>query len=278
MNTFAQPWQNNVEIIRMNSAFTSFPDSGRSQGHEYDSQFYDAAGHYSDNSVLIIVPKNWIASKKPDLVFWFHGWRNNIDSSLFHFRLADQFAASKRNAILILAETAKNSPDSYGGKLEQPGNFSKLTTDIFSVLEKRNLVPAGAGPGNVVLAGHSGAYRIMAMILKNGGIPICEVQLFDALYAEEEIFDQWILSSYTHRFINIYTDHGGTAENSISFKDRLIEDQVPLIFAEEVNLNAERLTNNRVFIIHSAHEHNDIIMQPDNFRFFLENSACLKRR
>lgn len=277
MSTSAQLLLNDAEIIRIKSDFTSFPDTGRSHGHEYDSALYDAAGHYSDNSVMIIVPKHWVASKNPDLVFWFHGWRNNIDSSLTHFRLGEQFLDSKRNAILILAETAKNSPDSYGGKLEQPGIFSRLVADIFDVLEKKNLIPAGAVPHNIILAGHSGAYRVMARIIKNGGLLISEVQLFDALYAEEDIFEQWILSSGNHRFINIYTDHGGTAENSMAMMERL-KDHVPLVFTEEVNMNAKRLTGDRVFFIHSSHEHNDIIMQPDNFQFFLENSPRLMTR
>jgi hypothetical protein len=277
MNAFAQPTQNDAEIIRMKSAFTSFPDTGRIHGHEYDGALYDAAGHYSDNSVIIIVPKNWVASKNPDLIFWFHGWRNNIDSSLSHFRLGEQFVDSKRNAILVFAETAKNSPDSYAGKLEQPGIFSKLVADIFNLLENRNLILPGAIPRNIVLAGHSGAYRVMAKIIENGGLLISEVQLFDALYAEEDIFENWILSSGNHRFINIYTNHGGTAENSVAMMERL-KVRVPLVFAEEVDMNSKRLKDDRVFFIHSLHEHNDIIMQPDNFRFFLENSTSLITR
>ena len=262
----------------MNSSFTSFPDTARSHGHVYDSVLYDAASHYSDNSVLIVVPKKWKPSKNPDLVFWFHGWRNNIDSSLSHFRLAEQFLGSNRNAILILSETAKNSPDSYGGKLEQPGMFSKLVMDIFSVLVQKKILPSGSIPGQIILSGHSGAYRVMARIVKNGGLPVCELQLFDALYAEEEIFEEWILSSRTHRFVNLYTDHGGTAENSVALMQKLQGDHAQFLFSEEVNMNEERLAGYQVFFIHSAHEHNDIIMQPDNFRFFLENSGCLRSR
>ena len=264
------------EIILLNSDFTSFPDTGRSQGHNYDGVLYDAASHYSDNKIIVIIPKKLVPGKTPDLIFWFHGWRNSIDSSLSHFHLAEQFLASQRNAILILAETAKNSPDSYGGKLELPGIFAKLVEDIFSALEKRKYLPAGSAPGHIILAGHSGAYRVMAMILQRGGLPVCEVQLFDALYAEENIFEDWIKSSKGNRFINIYTNQGGTAENSVAMKEKLVAGQVSIVFSEEMNMNAEKLAGNRVIFIHSEHEHNDIIMQPDNFRFFLENSGCLK--
>ena len=33
-----------------------------------------------------------------------------------------------------MAETAKNSPDSYGGKLEQPNMFLLLVTDVLNEL------------------------------------------------------------------------------------------------------------------------------------------------
>src|SRR5215831_634453 len=102
--------------IRFTSTHTSFPDSTRANGHTYDSVFYSASEHYTDNSVLLLVPKKLNAKRTVDLVFWFHGWHNNIDTALAFYELKKQFLESNRNAVLVLAETAKNAPDSYGGK------------------------------------------------------------------------------------------------------------------------------------------------------------------
>ena len=128
MLSFAQ--NNELNIFRISSSHTSFPDTARANGHMYNNTLYDAANHYMDSSVLIIVPKKLIADKNVDLICWFHGWQNNIDSAAIRYGLIKQFAASHLNAVLILAETTKNAPDSYGGKLEYNNTFKELVTDI----------------------------------------------------------------------------------------------------------------------------------------------------
>ncbi|MEO5995126.1 MAG: hypothetical protein ABIN89_00430 [Chitinophagaceae bacterium] len=113
------------------------------------------------------------------------------------------------NAILVLAETAKDAPDSYGGKLEYPGQFKSLAQDVVKELTKKQIMPVGSDPGKIILAGHSGAYRVMANILQNGKIAVQKVILFDALYGETDKFMQWIKEDSTHSFVNWFTDSGG---------------------------------------------------------------------
>jgi|SRR5690242_4864021 len=108
-----------LDQFKITSSYTSFPDTGRANGHLYQNVLYDAGNHYSDSSVIIITRKNFVPKKKVDMIFWFHGWNNNIDTALIEYGLSRQFAEANVNAVLVLAETAKNSPDSYGGKLEQ---------------------------------------------------------------------------------------------------------------------------------------------------------------
>ena len=85
----------------------------------------------------------------------------------------------------------KNAPDSYGGKLEQPDIFARLINDVFANLKKPNSIFTNATPGNIVLAGHSGVYRVMAHITAKGGLPINEILLFDGLYSETEKYINW---------------------------------------------------------------------------------------
>ncbi len=70
----------------------------------------------------------------------------------------------------------------------------------------------------MILAGHSGAYRVMANILQNGNVEVKETILFDALYAETDKFIQWIKADTAHRFINIYTMRTSKSSNSIVCK------------------------------------------------------------
>ncbi|HMH32363.1 MAG TPA: hypothetical protein VK543_04990 [Puia sp.] len=265
------------QLLRMSSPHTAFPDTGRIQGHVYDSVLYDATAHYTDSNVLILVPDRLPAIKKLDLVFWFHGWRNNIDTAIAYYHLADQFLASNRNAVLVLAETAKNSPDSYGGKLENPAVFKALVNDVLVELKKRNKIGAQCETGNILLAGHSGAYRVIARILTYGEVKIREVLLFDALYGERDLFDQWLRSDTHNRLINWFTDEGGgTDEESIKMMDQLKKEGLTVYFRDESSMSVSDLSLNRIIFLHSKRAHNDIIFNPDNFRMMLETSPFLK--
>jgi hypothetical protein len=269
--------QSLLHQFKIRSPHTSFPDSGRINGHIYDSVFYSAIGHYSDSSVMIIVPKKCKADKRVDLIFWFHGWNNNIDSALMHFGLARQFAEAGVNAVLVLAETAKNAPDSYGGKLENKDEFRNLVNDVLEKLAERHAISASAGAGNIVLAGHSGAYRVMAHILQNGNLPVKTVILFDALYSQTDKFLSWIAAGAGHRFINIYTNDGGTYDETKNMVQQVKSVNIPFVSLEETDVTPAVLQNNRVIFIHTMHQHNDIMQHPDNFRLLLENTGFLEK-
>ena len=266
------------KVFRITSAFTSFPDTGRSNGHRYNNKLYPAAEHYSDSSVLIIVPAQLEAAKQVDVIFWFHGWRNNIDSSAIYFELSKQFLASNRNAVLVFPESAKNSPDSYGGKLEQKDIFRFLLNDVLNKLKKEKVIGKKAVAGNIVLAGHSGAFRVMAHILQNGAVEVKQVILFDGLYSQVDKYTNWIQADTSHRFINIYTNKGGGTDEVSSVMMKLLrEKNIALINPEEKDVDVDMIRNNPVIFIHSLKEHNDVINRPDhNFRMFLENSPALK--
>jgi len=269
--------QNDAVIFHIRSSYTSFPDTGRWRGHLYDKVLYTAAEDYSDSSVLIIAPKKLDAKKSVDLIFWFHGWRNNIDTAAEKYQLIRQFLASNLNAVLVLAETAKDSPDSYGGKLENAGVFKGLADDVLKGLKDQHLIAANCKSGHILLAGHSGAYRVMARIIQNGQMPVDETILFDALYAETEKFMSWIKADGSHRFIDIYTDHGGTDDETKKMMKLLDTAKIAYKTSEEEDVTPQLLQNNRLVFIHSPHEHDKIIANPDNFLLYLENEPFLKR-
>lgn len=269
--------QEELNILKIVSSNTSFPDTGRTMGHTYDGNFYDAAHHYMDSSVLLLAPRSLKAKKHVDLIFWFHGWNNNIDAAIVKYKLARQFSDAKVNAVLVLAETAKDAPDSYGGRLEQPGVFKNLVQDVLTALRKKKLISAQCGYGNIILAGHSGAYRVMANMLQNGGVPVKEVILFDALYAETGKFLNWIQADANNRFINLYTNNGGTDEETKIMFNKLYTLHANVDTIEEKDVTGSFLQNSRIVFIHSLNKHDYIINDPDNFKLFIENTPFLKR-
>lgn len=260
--------------LRMTSAFTSFPDSARANGFlDGDSVFRPAAGHYDDSSVLLVTPSHPKWGRKVDLLFWFHGWHNNIDTALQFYGLARQFADSKRTAVLVLPEAAKNAADSYGGKLRRDGDFRNLVGDVMKKLKDAGVVPRHAGPGEIILACHSGGYSAVADILAHGGQPVDAVWLFDALYGHLPVFTDWIRTDERHRFIHWFTNHGGgTDEMSDTLMRQLRSQHVDYLLTEETSLTPAMIRGNRILFVHSARVHNVIINNPDDFKLLLENS------
>ena len=265
------------QSLHFTSSHTSFPDTGRKDPYEYDSVLYEVSAHYHDSSVLLIIPGQLDTTKKIDFIFWFHGWHNNIDTAAVFYDLIKQFVASRRNAVLVLSETARNAPDSYGGKLEQPGMFRALLNDVMNEMKKKGIVSNANEPGNIVLAGHSGAFRVIAYILQNGQVKVQEVFLFDALYSQLDKYSEWISATPSNHFVHWFTNQGGgTDKMSELMMLQLKTSHHEYRLAEEGAITPGIIKSNRILFIHSPREHNVIINNPDDFQLLLENSFVLR--
>jgi hypothetical protein len=264
-------------MIVTTSDHTMFPHEKRAQGHTYEGKTYPVDLHYRDRTVVIFVPKGFRAEGATNLLFYFHGWRNNVDDTLRQFKVAEQLAASGVNAILVLPEGPEDAPDSFGGKLEETGVFASLVSDVLSALKARGVI-ASTKPGSIILAGHSGAYRVMAFILTRGGLTanIREVYLFDALYGQSEKFAHWI-DRFPGRFVDIYTAEGGTRDESLGLMDDLRAWNIPFAAVPERAVTEDLLRKNRLVFIDSPLEHNDVVAKNEQFRAFLTASSLPRR-
>ncbi len=253
-----------------------FPHPKRANGHTYNGNFYSAENHYSDSSVMIFIPNGFSPEEKTDFVFYLHGWYNNIDSACVQFNLIEQFANSKKNAILIFPEGPKNAPDSFGGKLEDKNGLKNLISDIVGFLKSKHKIKTDK-VGKVVLAGHSGAYRAISFCLMHGGLTknISDVILFDALYSQTDKFIHWI-TGFNGRFINIYTDDGGTKKETESLMGFLNKNKIQFYNDEENKVKKDDLMNNRLIFIHSDLTHNEVIAKRNQFYNFINTSKLKK--
>ena len=255
------------KVLRITSSHSMFPDSLRNvQPRVYGGKTYSAAENYSDSSVFIFVPDYFDKTKYFEFVFWFHGWNNHIDSALLQFQLTEQFYAAHQNAIFIFPEGPKNAPDIYGGKLEQKDGLLKLYTDIVDTLLIKLEIQKVFAP--IVLAGHSGAYRVIGKITQTFPPALIRgIYLFDALYGEIESYLAFAKSG--SRFINIYTDDGGTKQHSFDFLKNLDSLHIPYLHKEEDELTCKELKSNNIIFLHSKKGHNEVITSNRNFERFL---------
>jgi hypothetical protein len=264
------------EMIVTQLSSAPFPHPERMNGHVYKDKNYSAIEHYSDSSVAIFIPKGFKSSLGLNFVVYFHGWNNNIDSGFSQFNLIEQFSESKVNAIFVFPEGPRNAPDSFAGKMEDKDGLKNLLNDVVNFLIKNNKLNGGK-INKVILAGHSGAYRAIAFSLMHGGLTrnISDVILFDALYAQTDLFFHWI-DKFDGRLIDIYTDHGGTKDESESLMKNLEANKIPYLSIDETNLKFDDLKVNRVIFIHSDLEHNEVISKRNQFLEFLKSSKIPK--
>lgn len=260
------------ELFIHHSAFAPFPHPMRANGRIYRDRTYSAEEHYRDSSVAIFIPKHFTPAKATDIVFYLHGHGNNIDKASAQFQLIEQFTDAKKNAVFVFPEGAKDAPDSFGGKLEDKDGLKNLLNDVLRFLKEKKKITSTA-IGNIVLVGHSGSYRPMAFCLMRGGVTknISDVILFDALYGQTEKFAYWI-DHYKGRFINIYTDSGGTKEESELLMADLEGWGIPYLLNNEQDISTSDLLKNRIIFIHSDLTHSGVIMERKQFQKFLETS------
>ncbi|MFZ2324224.1 MAG: hypothetical protein WAV89_11080 [Ignavibacteriaceae bacterium] len=246
-----------------------FPHPKRINGHIYKDQTFSVEEHYNDSSVAIFIPKGFKSTGKINFVVYFHGWNNNIDSACAQFDLIEQFSESKKNAIFVFPEGPKNSPDSFGGKLEEKDGLKNLIDDVIKYLAKNKKVKSTKA-GSIILAGHSGAYRVISFCLMHGGLTqnISEVILFDALYGQTEKYLHWI-TNFKGKFINVYTEHGGTKDETENLMKILDSGSVLYLKTEESKLGLEDLKNNRLVFIHTDLTHNEVISKRHQLRDYL---------
>jgi len=256
--------------------FTSapFPHPKRANGHAYKGKLYTAAEHYSDSTVAIFIPKGFRETGKIDFVVHFHGWQNNVESVLGQYKLIEQLVASGRNAVLVVPQGPWKAPDSFGGKLEDPGGFKRFMAEVVETLRQRsNLTNKNFGIGQIVLSGHSGGYQVISAILDHGGLTpqVHEVWLFDALYAQTPRFLAWI-DKKQGRFIDIYTERGGTKDDSEQLMATLKQRGTPFFAAKESATTPPDLQTNRLVFIYTDLAHNDVVCKREEFRDYLKTS------
>ena len=260
-------------------ASAPFPHPARADGHTYNGKRYPAKEHYSDNTVALFIPHGFRETGQVDFVIHFHGWTNTVDGTLTTFHLIEQLVASGKNAVLVVPEGPHNAPDSFGGKLEDPDGFKRFMAEAVATLRARAVFKNhDFSVGRIILSGHSGGYRVIAGILDRGGLPknADEVWLFDALYGRTDSFLAW--ADRTHgRLLNIYTDHGGTKEESEKLQARLAARGTPFYLTEETAIRADTLKSSGFGFIHTDLAHGEVADKRNEFALFLTTSVLVDR-
>ena len=272
-------------LVQMASA--PFPHPKRAQGYTYKGQLFSAQDCYSDSTVAIFVPKGFHASSsvdagKIDFVVHFHGWSNHVATVLSHYQLIEQFAASGRNAVLVIPQGPRDARDSFGGKLEDPNGFKRFVDELLVVMKKESLIPPqGSSVGRIILSGHSGGGRVIGEILAVGGLSdhVSDVWLFDAMYSHVDQYMAWFDKQHG-RLIDLYTDHGGTKDNTEKLMASLKKRGTKFVALQDGKNKLDELKpdlkQRTAVFLHTDLAHDEVLQARQTFRAFVETSSLEK--
>jgi hypothetical protein len=260
----AAEWESNdlgqTAIVPMKSA--PYPHESRAEGFTNNDKHYPADIHYSNSDVAIFLPQGWNPDLGVHLLYYFHGHGNNVRQAIDQYQLREKVVASQRNVVFVFPQGPFNAGDSGGGRLEEPGAFKAITDEVMAFLKEEGRI-TDQPVGKVILAGHSGAYRIMAHGAKHGGIPISEIYLIDASYGYGEEFAQWAATNPQARLRSIFTDHLA-ARNAWMVGRLNALDQSPRLILES-DWTPELDAQHRLLFMHTTLSHNDCVLYFDKW-------------
>lgn len=274
--TLSERYAGSGQLIVTQLTSAPFPHPKRAEGRTYQNKLYPAKEHYSDNTVAIFIPKGFHETSQVDFVVHFHGWKNNVEGVLGQYQLIEQLMQSGRNAVLVVPQGPRNAPDSFGGKLEDPDGFKRFMADVVGTLRQQSaLKKKDFAIGQIVLSGHSGGYQVISAIVDRGGLTehVHEVWLFDALYAQTDKFQAWI-DRHLGRFIDIYTEHGGTKAETEQLMANLKQRGTAFYAGKEGEAKPSDLQTNKLVFLFTDLPHNEVVHKRQEFREFLKTS-CL---
>lgn len=237
-----------------------YPHENRNTGHMYKGQNFPLDPHYLDNSVAIFIPAGFRATEETDLLYYFHGWGNNIEKSLEKYSLREQVLSSGKNIILVFPQGPKNAKDSGLGKLEEPDGIRNLSQEVIDALYREKKI-LSTTIGKVILSGHSGAYRGIAHSLELGGLErhISEVYLLDASYGNLDYFTNWAINTPDGRLRSVFTEHL-VPENTVMMAT-LSKKSMPFALRLESELEEDDLARERLLFIYTQEKNHGETVQ-----------------
>lgn len=266
------------EVLIERLATAPYPHESRAKGHLYDKVLYDAARHYTDSTVAIVVPPYYRPTGAVDCIVHFHGWRNSVAHALMQYKLVQQLIASRVDAILIVPQGPLNAPDSGFGKLElNERGFANFMDDVLEHLTTAGIL-RGNNLGRIVLTAHSGGYGGAGGVLTRGGLndQISDVILFDSAYGYFEAFANWTNSSPDHHLLSVFTDDTSTGNAALMGMVQGPRPNLYVRLAKDMTI-AKLQTRAPTFILTTDVAHDELMQQLNWYQLFLQTTSLQRR-
>ena len=203
------------------------------------------------------------------IVVYVHGLFATVDAAWAEHKLADQFAQSRKNALFVACEAPESG--------DQEPFWDSLTALVDAVAAfLRTADELAPQVPDVVVVGHSGAYRTLALWLNE---PIRHLVLLDALYGNEDEFAGWIEASkpsvdgrFTRQLTIVADDTYRWVEPFLRrFEDVVMRMQIPDL-ATGFSPEEQRA---RILYVPSQYGHMELVTEGRTIPVLLRQTALL---
>ena len=212
------PFPYNGKIPGTGKPFFEVAEDGRRVHVTPYGRHYWEDETYSDNRVLLHIPKGFDIRRPSIMIVFFHGHGATLERDVVRRQqVADQITRSGANAVLIAPQFAVDAADSSAGRFWEPGAFGRFMGEAAEALAKLHGDPKSVrsfASSPVIFVAYSGGYLAAASCAVNGGLKkrLRGVVLLDALYGELGKFTSWIENDRSAFFVSAYL--GSTREKN----------------------------------------------------------------
>ncbi|HXN32806.1 MAG TPA: hypothetical protein VN894_13135 [Polyangiaceae bacterium] len=244
---------------------------------------------YRDDTVIVFVPAHYRFKDEEGVaaLVHFHGHNTTAERAVTAHELREQLADSRQNAVLFVPQLGVMAPDSSCGKLESPGGLARLLFEGVAAAAREGCAalgdtafPSHALLGTVCLSAHSGGYHAAASCLRAGGVDVREAYLFDALYAELDVFREWVVAHHgeslhrRHKLVSYFTEGGATEGCSGALRAQLEHAGVLCEHeAQEGELSRRDLSHADAVFVRTGLWHSNVTWETNALRDCLYASA-----
>ena len=244
---------------------------------------------YRDDTVIVFVPAHYRFRDDEGIatLVHFHGHNTTAGHALAGHELREQLSDSKQNALLVVPQLATNAADSSCGKLESPNALARFLGEAIATASREGRLtlgdtafPADASLGTVCVSAHSGGYHAAACCLRTGGVDVRETYLFDALYADVDVFRDWAVArrgeplNRRHKLVSYFTEGGTTEATNATLRSQL--DRAGVFVAQELTegeLSRHDLSHAEAVFVRTGLWHSAVAWESNALRDVLYASA-----
>jgi len=224
------PFPYDGPIASSDKPFWNVEEAGR-RGHKTPfGRLYWEDETYSDDRVLLHIPKGFDVKKPSVMIVFFHGHGATLKRDVLRRqRVPAQITASGANAVLVAPQFAVDARDSSAGKFWRPGAFGQFIGEAAQALARLHGNPRSVrtfASMPIILVAYSGGYQAAAWSAARGGLMnrVRGVILLDALYGELDKFASWISRDRSAFFVSTYL--GSTEAKNAKLEQVLAAHQV----------------------------------------------------